>query len=43
MCRENLFEAEMALGLARHLLLQGYLPEDVTILCACESSVFQHL
>lgn len=30
--RENLHEAEFLIGLCRHLMLQGYSPEEVTIL-----------
>lgn len=36
----NRFEAEMAVSLSRFLLLQGYEPGDITIVCPCESLVF---
>ena len=34
--RKNEFEAQMALSLARHMMLQGYSQDDITIICACE-------
>ncbi|KAK7024594.1 NFX1-type zinc finger-containing protein 1, partial [Halocaridina rubra] len=37
---ENLYEAELIMGLCRHLILQGYSPEEVTILTPYSGQFF---
>ncbi len=38
--KKNIFEAEFAMELARHLILQGYNPKDISLLTTHEGQVY---
>lgn len=40
MSKQNFFEAQLVMRLARHLILQGYAPDKITVLATYSGQMF---
>lgn len=40
MSKQNVFEAQLVMRLARHLILQGYSPDKITVLTTYSGQMF---